>query len=271
MGNFSRPGRSPAREASLAAQGMLDALHAACTIRRSMTDRRHNPLHALGLTAVLAALLVLAAPAARADVYSFVDEDGAVRFSNQPDDPRYKLYLREPSEYKLRDTNEFRNLRNPGDFRLRAPWGKKTDPDPFENPLLEGKPFQQHVIVAAKGTQLDPALIHAVITAESNYNANAVSHKGAVGLMQLMPDTARRYGVKGKEIKLPEKNIMAGAQYLADLIRMFDGDLKLALAGYNAGENVVVRYGRKVPPYAETQAYVPRVLRVYDQLRLPGG
>ena len=235
-----------------------------------MTDRPHASLRVLGLTAALAALLAIAAPAARADVYSFVDDDGTVRFSNQPDDPRYKLYLREPSEYKLRDTKEFRNLRNPGDYRLRAPWGK-IDPDLFENPLLQGKPFQEHVIVAAKDTRLDPALIHAVITAESNYNANAVSHKGAAGLMQLMPDTARRYGVKGKEIKLPEKNIMAGAQYLADLIRMFDGDLQLALAGYNAGENVVVRYGRKVPPYAETQAYVPRVLRVYDQLRLPGG
>jgi soluble lytic murein transglycosylase-like protein len=234
-----------------------------------MTDRRHNPLQALGLTAALAALLAIAAPAARADVYSFVEEDGTVRFSNQPDDPRYKLYLRDPSEYKLRETKEFRNVRNPGDFRLRAAWGKR--PDLLENPALEGKPFQAHVIVAAKDTQLDPALIHAVITAESNYNPNAVSDKGAVGLMQLMPGTARRYGVKDKEIKLPEKNIMAGSQYLADLIRMFDGDLKLALAGYNAGENVVVRYGRKVPPYAETQAYVPRVLRVYDQLRLPGG
>jgi soluble lytic murein transglycosylase-like protein len=230
-----------------------------------MTVRRNLSLSGLALAAALAA------PAVCADVYSFTDDDGTVRFSNQPDDPRYKLFLREPSEYKLRDTREFRNLRNPGDYRLRAPWGKKNEPNLLENPLLEGKPFQDHVIVAAKDTQLDPALIHAVITAESNYNPNAVSNKGAQGLMQLMPDTARRYGVKPKEIKLPEKNIMAGSQYLADLIRMFDGDLRLALAGYNAGENVVVRYGRKVPPYAETQAYVPRVLRVYDQLRLPGG
>lgn len=232
-----------------------------------MLDRHHISLGTLGRIAALAALLAAAAPTG-ADVYSFVEEDGTVRFSNQPDDPRYKLYLREPAEYKLRDTKEFRNLRNPGDFRLRAPWGKR--PDLLENPALQGKPFQEHVIVAAKTTQLDPALIHAVITAESNYNPNAVSEKGAVGLMQLMPDTARRYGVKAKEIKHPEKNIAAGAQYLADLIRMFDGDLKLALAGYNAGENVVLRYGRKVPPYAETQSYVPRVLRVYDQLRLPG-
>jgi len=233
-----------------------------------MTRRRRVPSR-LRTIAAAAALLALAAPAAQADVYSFVDDDGTVRFSNQPDDPRYKLFFREPTEYKLRDAGEFRNLRNPGDYRLRAAWGKR--PDLFDNPALEGKPFQEHVTVAAKNAQLDPALIHAVITAESNYNANAVSHKGAVGLMQLMPDTARRYGLKEREIRQPEKNIRAGAQYLADLLRMFDGDLKLALASYNAGENVVLRYGRKVPPYAETQAYVPRVLRVYDQLRLPGG
>jgi len=232
-----------------------------------MIDRRQIPLRILARTAALAALLAAAVPAC-ADVYSFVEEDGTVRFSNKPDDPRYKLYLKEPAEYRLRDTKEFRNLRNPGDFRLRAPWGRR--PDLFENPALEGKPFQDQVIVAAKSAELDPALIHAVITAESNYNPNAVSDKGAVGLMQLMPDTARRYGVKPKEIRHPDKNISAGAKYLADLIRMFDGDLQLALAGYNAGENVVLRYGRKVPPYAETQAYVPRVLRVYDQLRLPG-
>jgi len=233
-----------------------------------MTIGPRTSLLALGFAAGLAALLAAAAPAF-ADVYTFTDEDGTVRFSNQPDDPRYKLFLREPAEYKLREAKEFRNLRNPGDYRLRAPWGRR--PDLLDNPALAGKPFQDHVIEAAKDTQLDPALIHAVITAESNYNPNAVSDKGAQGLMQLMPGTARRYGLKEKEIKHPDKNIRAGSQYLADLLRMFDGDLRLALASYNAGENVVVRYGRKVPPYAETQAYVPRVLRVYDALKLPAG
>jgi soluble lytic murein transglycosylase-like protein len=86
--------------------------------------------------------------------------------------------------------------------------------------------------------------------------------------MQVMPDTGRRYGVKEKELKQPAQNIRTGAQYLADLIDMFDGDLKLALAGYNAGENAVLRHGRNIPPFAETQAYVPRVLRFYDTLRL---
>ena len=87
--------------------------------------------------------------------------------------------------------------------------------------------------------------------------------------MQVMPDTGRRYGVQEKELRQPRQNIRTGTRYLADLIRLFDGDLRLALAGYNAGENIILRSGRQIPPYAETQAYVPRVLRFYDQLTLP--
>jgi soluble lytic murein transglycosylase-like protein len=215
---------------------------------------------------VAAAVLACTAPLAHANIYALVEEDGTVRFSNTPDDPRYKLFFREPTEYKLRDSAQVRGVRNPGDYRLRAAWGR-ADPV-FENPLLADKPYQGAVVEAAKVHRVDPALVHAVIAAESNYNPNARSHKGAVGLMQVMPDTGRRYGVREKELKHPEKNIRAGVQYLADLLEMFDGDLKLALAGYNAGENAVLRHGRRVPPFAETQAYVPRVLRFYDTLRI---
>jgi Transglycosylase SLT domain len=223
--------------------------------------------HARALAA--AAVLACAAPVADANVYALVEEDGTVRLSNTPDDPRYKLFFREPAEYKLKNAAQVRAVRNPGDYRLRAAWGR-ADPksELFENPRLADRPYQEQVVEAAKEHKLDPALVHAVIAAESNYNPNARSHKGAVGLMQVMPDTGRRYGVKEKELKHPEKNIRAGVQYLADLIDLFDGDLKLALAGYNAGENAVLRHGRKVPPFAETQAYVPRVLRFYDTLRL---
>ena len=98
-----------------------------------MIDRQHASLRTLGRTAALAALLALAAPAG-ADIYSFVEEDGTFRFSNQPDDPRYKLYLRDPAEYKLREAKEFLNLRNPGDYRLRATLGKRADL--LANPLL---------------------------------------------------------------------------------------------------------------------------------------
>lgn len=223
----------------------------------------------LGRGAIVAALVLAFAPVAHPNVYALVEEDGTVRLSNVPDDPRYKLFLREPAEYKLRETGEFRNLRNPGDYRLRAPWGRQPDkPDVFANPLLADKPFQDHVIGAAKAHNVDPALVHAVIAAESNYNPNAVSEKGAVGLMQLMPDTGRRYGLRHAELTEPQKNIRAGVQYLAELLALFEGDLRLALASYNAGENAVLRYGRRIPPYAETQAYVPRVLRYYDGLRV---
>jgi len=216
------------------------------------------------------AVVVFALPAAsRADVYVLIEADGTTRFSSQPDEPRYRLFLKEPTEYRLKTMGELASLRNPGDYRLRAPAARR--PDVHDNPLLEGKPFNAQVSKAARTHEVDPALVHAVIAAESNYNAKVVSHKGAIGLMQVMPDTGRRYGVKEKDLYAPAKNIATGVRYLAELIAMFEGDLELALAGYNAGENTVLRFGRKVPPYPETRAYVPRVLRYYDALRAGNG
>jgi soluble lytic murein transglycosylase-like protein len=114
----------------------------------------------------------------------------------------------------------------------------------------------------AKEARLRPELVHAVIRAESAYRADAVSSKGAVGLMQLMPATAERFGVKDR--RDPEQNLRGGTTYLRELIELFDRDLRLALAAYNAGENAVIRYGHKIPPYRETQDYVRKVLRFYD-------
>lgn len=101
-------------------------------------------------------------------------------------------------------------------------------------------------------------LVHAVIRAESAYRPDAVSSKGAVGLMQLMPETAARYGVTDRTD--PGQSIAAGAAYLQDLKRRYAGDLELVLAAYNAGEAAVDHYNRRVPPYPETRAYVRRVL-----------
>ena len=114
---------------------------------------------------------------------------------------------------------------------------------------------------SAKKYELDPLLLHAVIRAESGYNAQAISPKGARGLMQLMPDTGLRFGVKN--LLDPRENLKAGAQYLRWLLTLFDGDIELALAGYNAGENAVIRAGYRVPPYNETRNYVPKVLKYY--------
>jgi soluble lytic murein transglycosylase-like protein len=102
-----------------------------------------------------------------------------------------------------------------------------------------------------------------VIGVESAYDARAVSKRGAAGLMQLMPPTAARFGVTDPFD--PVQNIRGGTQYLQELLRRFGNDVELALAAYNAGEAAVERYGRKVPPYPETIAYVPRVLRAYVQ------
>ncbi len=115
---------------------------------------------------------------------------------------------------------------------------------------------------AAKQNQLRPALVHAVVRAESAYRADAVSSKGAVGLMQLMPATAERYGVNDRHD--PAQNLRGGSEYLRDLLGMFDNDLQLALAAYNAGENAVIRYGNKIPPYRETQNYVHKVIRFFQ-------
>ena len=119
----------------------------------------------------------------------------------------------------------------------------------------------------AAAHQLHPELVHAVIRAESAYRADALSSKGALGLMQLMPGTAARYGVDDRAD--PEQNIRGGTAYLRDLLKMFDSDLKLALAAYNAGENAVIRYGKAIPPYRETQNYVQKVLRFY-RAQVPG-
>ena len=131
-------------------------------------------------------------------------------------------------------------------------------------PVTGRSRFEQEVIKAADKAGLDPALVHAVIRVESAYRPDAVSPKGAVGLMQVIPATGRRFGVE--DLLQPSANIQAGTQYLSYLMRMFDGDLRLVLAAYNAGENAVLRHGKRVPPYTETVRYVPRVLNTYEAL-----
>lgn len=112
----------------------------------------------------------------------------------------------------------------------------------------------------AEKYRIDATLVRAVIQVESNFNVRCISSKGARGLMQLMPDTATRFGAT--ELHDPEENIRAGVQYLAYLLRLFEDDLSRALAAYNAGENAVLKYGG-IPPYQETEAYVKRALTVY--------
>ncbi len=190
--------------------------------------------------AILLATLLLAAAVgglAHADIYSFVDSSGVTHFSNVPVDKRYRLLLTSPSEAPVE---------HPGKWLAKSA---------VYDPLIER---------AARSAAVSPQLVRAVIVVESAFNPHAVSKRGALGLMQLRPATARRYGVANAFD--PEQNITAGAHYLRDLIARFGNNLELALAAYNAGEDAVERYGRSIPPFSETRQYVPNVMRVYRKL-----
>jgi hypothetical protein len=148
---------------------------------------------------------------------------------------------------------------------------RRQDADAPKAPVLQpveterqqdDRPFAREVEQAAKAAGVDPDLVHALIGVESAYRADAVSPKGAVGLMQLLPETALRYGVK--EPSRVEDNLSAGTRHLGDLIATFGDRLDLALAAYNAGAGAVRKYGNRIPPYSETRNYVPAVLKRYQ-------
>ncbi len=199
-------------------------------------------------------LLALAALAfgvrpAFADIYTFRDERGVVHFTNIKGlDPRYRLLRREGSGPVPGSGNPARTYM-PSETEIRR--------------------YSGIVETAARQYGVDKALVHAVISAESGYNPQAVSRAGARGLMQLMPETARRYGVRNSMD--PTDNIYGGVKYLRDLLTMFKGNMELAVAAYNAGENAVIRYGLRVPPYTETLGYVPRVLDFYRKFQTRQG
>jgi soluble lytic murein transglycosylase-like protein len=151
--------------------------------------------------------------------------------------------------------SDFRSTTAPRLLLSAASKGPRESPAPARTmtPLIA-----RLVERVASEVSLSPELLHAVIAVESNYDARAVSPKGAKGLMQLMPGTAYRFGV-GDPFD-PEQNVRGGATYLRSLLDMFNGDARLALAAYNAGEAAVIRAGHRIPDFAETQAYVPKVL-----------
>ncbi|MFM2400168.1 MAG: hypothetical protein RL341_2325 [Pseudomonadota bacterium] len=130
--------------------------------------------------------------------------------------------------------------------------------------------YAEPIFRAAKKYGLDPYYLHALIRAESGFNKDAVSPKGAMGLMQIMPATGKRYGVVSpqQELRDPNINIEVGARYLSDLRRMFRDDWYLITAAYNAGEGAVMKYGNRIPPYPETQNYVRQVERFFAFYRV---
>ncbi len=135
-----------------------------------------------------------------------------------------------------------------------------------DSDTVPSTPYGELIFAAARRHEVSPRLVAAMVRAESAFDPRAVSHKGAVGLLQLMPATARRFGLTSSERYRPEKNLEAGVRYLRLLLDRYEGELPLALAGYNAGETNVERYGG-VPPFRETREYIRRI---YDFLGLSG-
>ncbi|TVZ37970.1 transglycosylase-like protein with SLT domain [Alteromonadaceae bacterium 2753L.S.0a.02] len=183
---------------------------------------------------------VMAAGYTPGEPYRFVDQQGRVFFTDKPPHDGYVKLVKTWKGWQLPVMS--------GDFARNK------------------RRYQPLVHDISRCHKLQPELADAVVYVESFYNPDAISSAGAMGLMQLMPATAKRYGVHNR--RDPQKNIEAGVLYLKDLMVMFDNDLELVLAAYNAGENAVKRYGNRVPPYQETREYVHRVKQ---RLSLAGG
>jgi soluble lytic murein transglycosylase-like protein len=184
-------------------------------------------------------MIFMASSPCRADIYKYTDPEGVIHLTNVPTehDVNYILVMREK----------------------RVIIELKGDIAPYDDLISQ----------ASNRYHIDSALVKAVIKAESNFNHRAVSPVGARGLMQLMPATAASLQVK--DSFHPETNIDGGVRYLRYLMNLFKGNLPLVLAAYNAGENTVIRYNNKIPPYPETQTYVKRVLSYLDNYSRKNG
>lgn len=149
-----------------------------------------------------------------------------------------------------------------------SPYRLQADPETRSaiDQKLAKKPYGKSIVAASRKAGLDPCLVHAIIAVESGYRQDAVSAKGAIGLMQVMPETGKRMGVKNSSASA-EANLRAGTRYFSQLLKRYPGRLDLAIAAYNAGEGAVDKYGNRIPPFAETQAYVPRVMQHYHALK----
>lgn len=199
-------------------------------------------------TAIILFILCLSNEAI-ADIYKFIDADGRIYYTDKPKNRQYKRIIKSTPRPAFKTVN-FGN----GFFKSNN-FGS-----------INKSRFNQLIAEAAARHQVDAKLVHAVIQTESAYNAAAVSSKGAVGLMQLMPETARRFGVIDRND--PDQNVDGGTRYLKHLITMFEPNLDLAVAAYNAGENAVLKYNNSIPPYPETQNYVRQVLALYNRSRI---
>ena len=229
----------------------------------------------------VALLLGLSAPPAVADVWGYIDARGVAHFSTEKLDERYELFFKGGESFSTEKSDKS-SLKPVGKNAVNA-YALPADSVHAPTKLLayfdispNYKAVKHLLKDAAQMHGIDYELLQALIATESGFDTFAVSPKGAVGLMQLMPPTAERYGVKAdkktpieKKLTDPKTNIKAGVSYLRDLIKMFPGQLELAVAAYNAGEGAVQRAGNKIPNYPETKNYVKTVMQLYGHLKPP--
>jgi len=216
------------------------------------------------LTILLVVLLVSAVAAVAQNPYQVDNFDFAngVRVQRPPVEPTKKSQLAEVR--KLTSSQNFKYTPAPGAL-------VQLTSQPI-NPSLGGfttgnADVDGFIVDSGKRNSVDPLLLYSIMHQESSFKSRAMSYKGARGLMQLMPPTASRFGVGN--IWDPKQNIEGGARYMRFLLDLFSGDVNLALAGYNAGEGAVIKYGYSIPPYSETQEYVRRIGRRYSLIRDP--
>lgn len=203
--------------------------------------------------------------AAWADVWKYIDENGVTQFTNQPPNKNVQLVIQsDPGAPSALNVNTTPQAIDKAAQQTVA--------------VMNASPtylaLQGQLAAASQSHGVDYALLRAVVATESAFNTKAVSPKGAVGLMQIMPATAQRYGVWSEpgapiasKLTDPALNIQTGTQYLADLLRLYGGETELALAAYNAGEAAVLRAGKRIPNFRETQHYVKKVMAVYRVLQ----
>jgi len=211
--------------------------------RVSVRARRFLGAAASGLVVSL-----LGSTTAEADIYQWTDAEGVVHFTNRPaSHPAAKVYIK--------------STERPAGNAVRA---GVTPFSPQDRDPTRYTRYDEHIHAAAALYQIPEPLVRAVIKVESDYDPRAISYAGARGLMQLMPETAERMQVK--DIHDPRENIFGGVRYLRILANLFNGDLELTVAGYNAGEQAVISHGG-IPPYAQTRDYVVKVTRFYRRYR----
>ncbi len=218
-----------------------------------------------GVPPLLAATLLVLSAAVSADIYKYEDLEGNLVYSDRPMKGHYRLLGKT-------DTADDSPTVALGHYQLKWAWdeaeqwakqGRRSSGRiDLASSNANARKYTPLIDATARRIGLDRNLLHAVILAESAYDPKALSPAGAAGLMQLMPATAERFGVSDRYDAV--QNLRGGATYLRHLLELFDYNMRLALAAYNAGENAVMRYGHKIPPYRETQNYVRKVIAFYE-------